>query len=410
MRNCLIPLFCLPVFLILTATGEINGEVETGGFLETGTYFDINRGAPEGNTYARLRWEAKTEISSNIFSLISLDLRYYNFPGLEELSSVNEIESSYPLDLLLWEAYLEITQFVWSNLDLKVGKQRIAWGTADKFNPTDNLNPGDFLDLGGKLPTYALKADYYLGDYIITGVWLPYFEPVHLPRGGVKFLFGLVPDKVNLPDKTWQNSMFGLKLKGIAFNWDYSLSYFSGYDELPVYFVENGKLEIGFPRMEVIGFDFAGEIRSVGVWGEAGFFREKEESGSVPGFHEEQFLKYTLGMDYTFENGIYAQAQYVHGFIMERGRDNLHDYLTGKVEKRLLNDEITLSLSGILEAKEMGDIAGSYATGFFPEITYRPVDNLQFILGAFFLNGKRGTLLGDWKEFDQVYFKITVDF
>jgi len=34
-----------------------------------------------------------------------------------------------------------------STLDIRIGRQRIAWGTADKLNPTDNLNPDDLEDI-----------------------------------------------------------------------------------------------------------------------------------------------------------------------------------------------------------------------------------------------------------------------
>jgi hypothetical protein len=32
-------------------------------------------------------------------------------------------------------------------LEVTVGKQIYAWGTADAFNPTDNINPYDYLDV-----------------------------------------------------------------------------------------------------------------------------------------------------------------------------------------------------------------------------------------------------------------------
>ena len=37
--------------------------------------------------------------------------------------------------------------FRWAPVDVTIGKQFFAWGTADAYNPTDNLNPYDYLDV-----------------------------------------------------------------------------------------------------------------------------------------------------------------------------------------------------------------------------------------------------------------------
>lgn len=400
------------IFLTTEVKGE---EVKMSGFLEMDKRFDISKGVSNGDTYGKLKLEAKSNLSPDIFSLISLELCYYDFPVLESLPSVSKVESGYPLDLRLGEAYLELDQFIWDNLDLKLGKQRIAWGAADKFNPTDNLNPDDFtdsLDFGAKVPTLALKGDYYLGDYTITGVWLPFFEPALLPRGGTLSLLGQVPDRVELPEKTIDKGMFALKFSGVAFNLDYSLSYFKGFDDLPVEFDNSDGLEMSFPEMQVLGFDFSGEFRSLGFWGEtAMFFPEEVKSGTDVILSNDPYFKHTFGVDYTFKNGVYLETQYVHGFFTERGRGNLHDYLIVSVERKFLNDDLKLSLGGALEAKDIrGNVQDNYGTGLFPEISYRPVDNVELTLGAFLLNGKEGTLFGSWKDLDQVYFKTKLSF
>ena len=217
---------------------EVKSEdFDLSGFAKIDKRLNISDGVSNGDTFGKVRVEGKYDLTADIFSLVSTEIRYYDFPMLEDLPFIDEIESDYPLDILLWEAYVEFNQFIWDNLDLKIGKQRIAWGTADKFNPTDNLNPNDltdFLDFEAKVPSSAIKASYYWGDYTITGVWLPLFEPALLPRGGTGFFLGQVPNKVEEPPKTLENGMFALKLSGTALNLDYSLSYFKGFDDIPI--------------------------------------------------------------------------------------------------------------------------------------------------------------------------------
>ena len=215
-------IFFLPFFLF--AKESRSEGPEFNGFAEIEKRMMISDGVSNGDTFGKLRLEAKYDVRDDIFSLISTEVRYYDFPLLEDLPFVDAIESNYPVDVLLWEAYVEISSFLLDELDLKVGKQRIAWGTADKFNPTDNLNPNDltdFLDFEAKVPSLAIKAGYYLGDYTITGVWVPIFEPALFPSGGTQAFLGQMPDRVEVPARTPENGMFAIKLSGTAFNLDY---------------------------------------------------------------------------------------------------------------------------------------------------------------------------------------------
>ena len=68
--------------------------------------------------------------------------------------------------------------------------------------------------------------------------------------------------------------MFALKLSGTAFNLDYSLSYFRGFDDLPMPLKLDpaAGLVLGFPEIQALGFDFAGEWHAVGFWGEGALF------------------------------------------------------------------------------------------------------------------------------------------
>ncbi len=409
----------IPIFFWLAPslfpTAGVRGEgLDFDGFVKIDKRFLVGDGVSNGDTYGKVRFEAKSELTEDLFSLVSLDLRYYDFPLLEDFPFVSEIESNYPVDLLLWEAYVELNQFIWDNLDVKIGKQRIAWGTADTFNPTDNLNPDDFtdfLDFGLNVPTLALKANYYFEDYTVMVAWLPVFEPALFPRGGTLSFLGQVPVDVEVPARTLDNGMFAAKLSGTAFNVDYSLSYFRGFDDIPIELRNVGGLTLGFPEIQVGGFDFAGEFRSVGFWGEvAMFFPEEIESGPRVILSDDPYVKSTFGADYTLKNGVYIQAQYVHGFFTERGKGELNDFLIATIERRLLNDDLMISMNGAMEAEDVENLRDSYGVGLFPEMEYRLVTNVKFTIGAFLFAGKRGTLFGRLKESDQVFFKTTVSF
>lgn len=89
-------------------------------------------------------------------------------------------------DLELFEAYAGLTL---GKLDLRLGKQVARWGRAD-ISPTDNLNPPDLRDFIFtekefiKVPVPMARARYYLGDFNIEGVYLPFYQSARLPPAG----------------------------------------------------------------------------------------------------------------------------------------------------------------------------------------------------------------------------------
>ncbi len=125
---------------------------------------------------------------------------------------------------------------------------------------------------------------------------------------------------------------------------------------------------------------------------------------------DEAYFKYTVGLDYTFKGGIYVNAQYMHGFFHERGRENLQDYIIARLEKEFFDEELKVALNGGLEIKEFDDIKNNIGYILAPELTLKPADSVEIALGIFLLDGKEGTLFGQWKDQDQAYLKVKVDF
>lgn len=429
-----------------TADTELNGFIKSDNRLLVSedelTFVDI---------YNTLRLKVNATVSDKVSAFSSLDLRYHDFSRAENPTALGEREKINPLDLGVWEAYVDLYGFLMKDLDLRIGKQRIAWGTADTLNPTDNLNPDDFsdpLDFGRKLPTTALLATYYLGDYTLTGIWLKALRPVLLPKTGFTFAqempsLPLPPtltiaereERLLLPERFLKNSMFAAKVKSTLLNVDWSLSYFRGFDDIPILKsitaapIDATSLkitsELSFPKLNIIGADLAGELLSIGFWGEGAVFLPDEESVlliTAPGpkgtpqtekptmLKDEAYFKYTIGLDYTFKGGIYINAQYMHGFFHERGRANLQDYIVARVEKEFFDEALKVALSGGVEIKDFDDIKNNIGYIVAPELTLKPADSVEIALGIFLLGGKEGTLFGQWKDQDQAYLKVKVDF
>lgn len=403
--------------------------------------------------YNRFRVEMSTALGEKLSTIVSVDFRFYDFPRGKSMRELENPNQQYPTDLTLWEAYADVYGLLVDNFDLRVGKQRLAWGTADKLNPTDNLNPDDFSDLlnfAEKIPTWAVKGSAYVGDFTLTAIWLPALEPILLPRNGASLFLGggtggygsgvqivSLRDNLAYPSRRPKDSMFAFKLSGTLSGWDYSLSYFNGYDDVPILrrseMTQVGadaqvrqfaaSMDLGFPKMQVLGADFASELFGLGLWGEGALFFPKQvttqtvfrtdagtETETEVTLSDRPYLKFTLGADYTFRGGWYLNTQWMHGFFSERGRDDLHDYFVTRLEKGVLNEDVKLALGGVLEVRRWSNLGQNYGYGLYPEVTYRAIDNLEVILGAFLVDGKANTLFGSWSGIDQVYMRLKVSF
>jgi hypothetical protein len=175
--------------------------------------------------------------------------------------------------------------------------------------------------------------------------------------------------------------------------------------------------------MNIAGIDLAGAIGSIGIWAEAAlFFPEKikmitDLSSLGMGVHEsvaldnKPYIKYVIGMDYTFKNGIYLNIQYLHGFIHERGATNLEDYFMFGLEWKLLDNKLKITpIAGGIEIKEFKDIKNNYAIIYSPMITYYPFDNAEITIGLRLIDGKDTTSFGRVKDYDELFFSLKYNF
>ena len=400
----------------------------------------------------RLALKIESRLSDKAAFSAETWLRSFSFPTAARLTDLQYRDRRFvqPWATELREAYVDLYGFLLPNVDVRLGKQRIAWGTADKINPTDNLNPKDFedpLDFGRKLATNAARVTAYFGDWSVELDYVPAFTPAVLPPPD--WQFGSTPslplppglrivetqNVLHLPGRTAKDGAnLGVKLAGNVAGYDVSASYAYVRDDMPLATAlrfeplsqTTGRLvsELAFPRLHVFGADMAGELAGVGLWAEvAGFLPTEEVSTSVTlptqqglvttqqtALAKELYVKYVVGADYTFTNGVYVNGQFVHGFYGERGRDGLQDYLMLAAEKRFLHDEVKLRVGLAAQTKKLSEIGDNYTWIAFPELSYYPSDNVELVLGGYTIHAKGETTLASFAGNDEVYVKMKVSF
>ena len=82
-------------------------------------------------------------------------------------------------------AYVSIIDAL-PGLDITIGRQIVVWGTADKFSPTNNINPDDLEDrplFTEPIANQMLVVDFapWRDKLWFQGVYVPLFYPALLP-------------------------------------------------------------------------------------------------------------------------------------------------------------------------------------------------------------------------------------
>lgn len=386
----------------------------------------------------------KTRFKGNLW------VRSLGFPTVAQSSDLFVKEKISPLDVQVREAYVDFYGLIFPWLDLRIGRQRIAWGTADRVNPTDNLDPDDLEDIwdfGRHLGSDAIKATCYLGDFTLSGVFIPTFTPASppLPDWAAAFMPPLevegmkvrqVRDEIVLPARNLgDSSLLGLKMASRLGSYDFSLSYVRGRDDLPLVRdieVENITTDgldvlarLIYPRLSILGLDMAGAWGGAGIWAEAAVFFPESVVGStvlpLPGdglvqletvaLSGRAYAKFVVGADYTFSSGIYLNSQFAHGFLHERGEGELGDYLLFNVEWRLFQDKLKLKpVAGCLEIREWKQMEDKVAFIWTPSIEYHLSDNAEVVAGVRVIDGGELTSFGRVKNRDEIFGRLKYSF
>ncbi len=258
-------------------------------------------------------------IADRVKAVADVDFYWYGYSDVRDIDSLTLRERVDPYRLDADAAYIDIYHIL-PKLDLRIGRQIVVWGAADKFSPTNNLNSLDFSDpllFGKSIANQMIRFDWNpWRDLIITAVWVPIFRPAQLPRTAPlavtqierfapvqdvsfqnqlrRFEILLPPPGIRAtalqPDPSIENSQIGVRIAGRLLGQDLSLSYYRGRFGLPVPAAAISQADgtvdayVMWPRMQVLGLDVAGSIKKLnglGYWVEAGLFFPQEVTYAV---------------------------------------------------------------------------------------------------------------------------------
>ncbi|MBD3377579.1 hypothetical protein GF406_21300 [candidate division KSB1 bacterium] len=255
-----------------------------------------------------------------------------------------------------------------AHMNVRIGKQQLPWGTGYAWNPTDLFNDKNLLD-----PTYEKTGINAL--------------KVEIPWGQMGLFTGIVS-----VGETWSTSTRALKIKKYIAGFDVSLSYAeksqSDYDYQT--FFESSQ------KRRLLGADFSGALFGLGIWGEGATNRM---------YYDKNYTQVLMGMDYTFENGLYLMAEYYHNGL---GKPNKQNYtfsdwmnMLGPEGENLAQNYVYLGemypLTELLNGSTYLILNIDDGSGlFFPWFDFSLNDNSEILLVGYLPFGSKESEFGEF--------------
>jgi hypothetical protein len=251
---------------------------------------------------------------------------------------------------------------------LGIGWQYFSWGTADKQNPTDNLNARDYSAQleAEKIPALALSATWYPSDIVsVQLVAKPKAEASIFPadfvaetQSGVDAftgrLNGVLHSSVSSnveaegPPNRPDSLVIGGRIAFVTAAADFSACYLYDWDAYYTpaigladvagfYYPES--VELVKKRAHRFGLDAKTTVHSLGLWAEGAF-------SLLEGYSEDSYavrppsLGWTIGADLSFGPGsaYYVNLQYLGQYVLNYDRSFYGDYSNGSPKAEKMGD------------------------------------------------------------------------
>lgn len=311
---------------------------------------------------------------------------------------------------------------------VKVGRQLIVWGRADRLNPTDNLSPRNFTRLVAEETDQrdgvdALTVGHRSEAGSLTAlVSAPSFRPSVLP---MDLPAGL--SRREVPQRAWQAA---LKLDRSGGDVEWSVSWLRGRDLLPSYapnVTPQGRpvLRLTHPAVQVLGADVATVAGRYGLRAEAAY-TWVDRDGATDVFTRKSMFYGVAGIDRTFDNDLNVNAQWFWRHVhrhedaggvpdpmaqallqqaMASWNQTRRDQygMSLRLARKWLNETVEAEVAGVFSF-----VAHEYALR--PRLTWHVNDRFRLTLGADRFRGGPNTFFGQVKDLSSVFVEGRIGF
>ncbi|MEH6435607.1 hypothetical protein [Massilia sp. DD77] len=312
----------------------------------------------------------------------------------------------------LREAYL---QWDGEETQVRLGPQIVAWGRADRVNPTDNVTARDYtsplaVDETQRIGAPALSVIRELGEAGRLSLVAKRFRPSKGPSDN---------NELGLPARAHHDETeYALKFDRTGEAFDWSVSYFDGLEKLRSLQLVRGAggrilgASRGYAPLQAFGVDGAATVGEWGLRGELARLRYRDTRyGTTDGrlshwygiVGVETNLPHaaTASIQYFFRH--FGEAPVIGGLApaeealrrrLRIANNQFHKYQDGftlRYGQRLWNDRVDYELVGMVNLREH-----DYAIR--PRVNVRYSDHIKFSAGADVFRGREESFFGSIKK------------
>lgn len=413
------------VLALMMASGASAQELRATGYAETDNIGYFEAGDASGH---RGRTEVLTQVNGQ--AVFGRPLRLFGTVELRADFADHDRDRVYAEEL-----YADLT---YKALDLRVGRQIIAWGKADLVNPTDHLSPRDFTDPlesdDERLGVWAVGPRLQLGDVRWEGAIVPVFTGSIMPIGSPRWSPPFPPQVPNPvipgqmvrltyefaparePATTFANVQYATRVSGSVRGWDVSASYFDGWEDVPRL---DRQLAVSGPgtgtvritpqhlRKRAVGGDLATVVRSFTVRCETAYIRPDPLQGP-------DHVQYVLGAERTFgdmlgSGGTFLLVQWIHSVLPGDFVPSPLDfnYLFERATTVRVQHNVTASAQVVVEGVYEWARDGYYVQ---PAASYRFGDNVRVEGLVDLLGGRATEFFGLFADNRRLQFRVRYSF
>ena len=337
------------------------------------------------------------------------------YPIKKREEFTHAVLQSYEADLELHEAWVRASPL--SQLDIKVGRQIVAWGRSetlrvvDVLNPIDNREPGviDLADM--RLPVAMSRLDYYVGPLSFTGIAIHESRLNKEPVPGSDFFpMGFPLPGFKRPANGGNDTEWAAAITGRFQGWDAALHWARVYEDRPRLDPDTGSL--AFSRITLAGVTgnyargnwlLKGELarsRGLRYFGVPG--RRFARSDALLGVEYSGFRSASLVID--------VVGRKLHGFehALQRVPDlaqELELETAIRCTTSHLNDSLRVTVIGVLFG-EWGNDGSAYRAS----ATYELGEGLSAEVGLAVYEGGDAALFDFFDPNDRVFFLLRQSF
>jgi len=385
---------------VAEACVELQGKGEVGsGFFPDASFLVAGGACYDGAVQAGPRGGVPTDL---------LDLVDLLYPSPD------------PFSVWLGEAYA--TLYLGSS-ELSLGRQKVAWGSADALAPLDVVNPHDLsypvaqpsdTRLATLMARLRVDAPEGVGlDFVVVPVfepsrlpgreWQPDVElPTFPPEAGV---VGIAPVLDDRPVAALANVQFGVRATfdlDLFGGTDASVTYFRGFDKLPTSSIRLEPVPgapgsnyvqpvLSYDRIHVVGLDFSSVIGSFAVRGDAALTLTGDHDGVDPTVGNPRF-EAVIGAERSLPGGAYltGQVTYQHTWP-DAGAEatvNVASILALRIEP---DARLTVQTAWLHDYTDGSGLVR-------PSVSYSLADGVSASVDGTLFYGRSGSRYGDWRD------------